>query len=732
MVRKLDLANDAVTVGLVNRLDGDDETEDETDDTAVEHETKDEDEEKRTDDDDTHPNTFGRKKSKSPKSVAVTLDLSLSAYANAREHFERKKKHAAKFAKTVARAGGAIESANRDLEARKRKAATSKKTGSGTVSLVRTPEWFEKFHWFITPENCLVLSARDASQTDALVKKYMGPHDAFVRAEISRAPATIVKAPRSALVAETSASTNADGEYSCLVPQLAGTPARRVCAAARVGHADRHFRLVGSRERRSQNRAERDPLAPGVVWHVGEKHYLPPSPLVMGYAYAFLVKSEEDVARHAEDRAVRSAFESVKSATQNASGVPERLAVDDPLLGGKSSGSSALDAFLDGSVESVAPDAVVGDAEGDRDDEDEDEDESLKNTDPAPRPGKGRVSAAERRAMKKRSKGAAKVGTNADVASGIERARDGDDGEDRGVRVGRVVLSKEKPKSRADASEMLKRETKKPPPRGKSGKAKRAAAKYAEQDEEDRALAMALLGVKIRETSVERDSKSREKPADDERASSSPSDDGGSEDDVTANVDQFEGDDVTANVDDAADDVDVDVDDAAVEESVSFLERDLARVARADWFTGAPFLETEVTHAVALVAPWDALKAFAYKAKLTPGSQKKGKAAKQALEIVTRAPPAADVMRETREAKKIRMRAEEETGEARLQPFLQPRSVTSIRSKPRGDIESGRSRGERLKRRRAGRRRRAPTATTRSSASSPPPPPPPPPATARC
>ena len=303
--------------------------------------------------------------------------------------------------------------------------------------------------------------------------------------------------------------------------------------------------------------------------------------------------------------------------------------------------------------------------------------------------------------MKKRSKDAAKAGTNADVASGIERARDGDDGEDRGVRVGRVVLSKEKPKSRADASEMLKRETKKPPPRGKSGKAKRAAAKYAEQDEEDRALAMALLGVKIRETSVERDSKSREKPADDERASSSPSDDGGSEDDVTANVDQFEGDDVTANVDDAADDVDVDVDDAAEEEkkSVSFRERDLARVARADWFTGAPFLETEVTHAVALVAPWDALKAFAYKAKLTPGSQKKGKAAKQALEIVTRAPPAADVMRETREAKKKRTRAEEETGEGAASSAVSSAPIGNVDpiEAPECDIESGRSRGERLK-----------------------------------
>ena len=732
LVRKLDLANDAVIVGLANRLDGDDTRDEETDDTAVEHEdettkqTKETNETRNTDDDKGGP--FGNvvsERKKSPKSVAVTLDLSLSAYANAREHFERKKKHAAKFAKTVARAGGAIESANRDLEERKRKAAGQKKTGSGTVSLVRTPEWFEKFHWFITPENCLVLSARDASQTDALVKKYMGPHDAFVRAEISRAPATIVKAPRSALLAyvqNSDALTNerTGEEYSCLVPQLSLAYAGAACLCRSAAWDTRTvisaWWVPASAVRMTAPNG--DPLAPGVVWHVGEKQYLPPSPLVMGYAYAFLVKSEEDVARHAEDRAARSAFGSVESVkTPNNSGDgetrrnpenpenPEHRIVDDPhdpLVRGKTSGgSSALDAFLDGSVESVAPDAVVGDAKGDREDEDEDEDEderkkNTKDTDPAPRSGKMRVSAAERRAMKKRSKGTAKAGTNADVASGIERARDGDDGDDEDVRVGRVVLSKTKPKSRADASETLKRETKKPPPRGKSGKAKRAAAKYAEQDEEDRALAMALLGVKIREKSVEleRDSKSREKPADDSEkaASPSPSDDGGSEeDDVTANVDDGEGDDI--DVDDAEDDDE--------KKSVSFLERDLARLARVDWFTGTPFLETEVTHAVALVAPWDALKAFAYKAKLTPGSQKKGKAVKQALEIVTRAPPAADVMRETREAmgKNKKTRAETETGEG---------ASSAASSAPIGDvdpieaasecaIESGRSRNERFK-----------------------------------
>jgi hypothetical protein len=41
---------------------------------------------------------------------------------------------------------------------------------------------------------------------------------------------------------------------------------------------------------------------------------------------------------------------------------------------------------------------------------------------------------------------------------------------------------------------------------------------------------------------------------------------------------------------------------------------------------------------VPVVAPWQALRGFRYKAKLTPGTQKKGKAAKQAAEICQKAP----------------------------------------------------------------------------------------------
>ena len=40
---------------------------------------------------------------------------------------------------------------------------------------LRKPHWFEKFNWFVTSENHLVLSGRDAQQNELLVKRWR-PH----------------------------------------------------------------------------------------------------------------------------------------------------------------------------------------------------------------------------------------------------------------------------------------------------------------------------------------------------------------------------------------------------------------------------------------------------------------------------------------------------------------------------------------------------------------------------
>lgn len=59
----------------------------------------------------------------------------------------------------------------------------------------RKPHWFERFHWFVTSENVLVLSGRDAQQNELLVKRHLAKGDVYVHADLHGASTTIVKAP---------------------------------------------------------------------------------------------------------------------------------------------------------------------------------------------------------------------------------------------------------------------------------------------------------------------------------------------------------------------------------------------------------------------------------------------------------------------------------------------------------------------------------------------------------
>lgn len=62
---------------------------------------------------------------------------------------------------------------------------------------------------------------------------------------------------------------------------------------------------------------------------------------------------------------------------------------------------------------------------------------------------------------------------------------------------------------------------------------------------------------------------------------------------------------------------------------------ELAEVAA---LTGQPLEEDELLYAVPMCAPYDAMAKCKYRVKLVPGPQKKGKAARQALEVLCATP----------------------------------------------------------------------------------------------
>lgn len=60
---------------------------------------------------------------------------------------------------------------------------------------VRVPEhWYDRFRWFYTADDFLVIGGRNADQNEELVRKYLDPNDRFFHAQAHGAPATILKA----------------------------------------------------------------------------------------------------------------------------------------------------------------------------------------------------------------------------------------------------------------------------------------------------------------------------------------------------------------------------------------------------------------------------------------------------------------------------------------------------------------------------------------------------------
>jgi nuclear export mediator factor NEMF len=155
---------------------------------------------------------------------------------------------------------------------------------------------------------------------------------------------------------------------------------------------------------------------------------------------------------------------------------------------------------------------------------------------------------------------------------------------------------------------------KKPLPRGKRSKAKKLAAKYKYEDEEDRALREALTG-----TAVARQRAAEEAAAKAAKAAEAAA--------AAERKKQAE----ERRIRQAAEHEEVRR--VMLEEGVDVLDStEQEQVGLADLLIGSPLPGDEILEIVPVCAPWAALARCKYKAKIQPGSQKKGKAVKEIVE----------------------------------------------------------------------------------------------------
>jgi predicted ribosome quality control (RQC) complex YloA/Tae2 family protein len=87
----------------------------------------------------------------------------LTAQANARKYYDKKKTAALKERKTLQSHNVAMKSAEKKTKQILREVAVS-----ANITKARKTYWFEKFYWFISSENYLVIGGRDAQQNEVL------------------------------------------------------------------------------------------------------------------------------------------------------------------------------------------------------------------------------------------------------------------------------------------------------------------------------------------------------------------------------------------------------------------------------------------------------------------------------------------------------------------------------------------------------------------------------------
>ncbi len=125
------------------------------------------------------------------------LDLTKSFSDNINLIFSK-----AKVAKT--KMEGALEALKKTEQQLKEEQEQTDLVSSKRITLVKDPRprWYQKFRYFISSDGFLVLSGRDASSNETIVKKHMNPNDVFLHTDMPGSPVTIIKNPEKIQIPE--------------------------------------------------------------------------------------------------------------------------------------------------------------------------------------------------------------------------------------------------------------------------------------------------------------------------------------------------------------------------------------------------------------------------------------------------------------------------------------------------------------------------------------------------
>ena len=120
--------------------------------------------------------------------MRITIDITKSLEKNAADYFEKAKKakHKLEGAKQALKESkNKLAKLEQELKIKQEKEKNKKPP--------RKKSWYEKFRWFYTSENFLVIAGRDATTNEIIIKKHTDKNDIVFHTELPASPFAVLK-----------------------------------------------------------------------------------------------------------------------------------------------------------------------------------------------------------------------------------------------------------------------------------------------------------------------------------------------------------------------------------------------------------------------------------------------------------------------------------------------------------------------------------------------------------
>ncbi|WPH00092.1 Hypothetical protein R9X50_00291500 [Acrodontium crateriforme] len=536
------------------------------------------------------------------KRLAVDIDLTASAWSNARQYYDQKRTAAVKQEKTAQASEKALKSTEVKVMADLRKGLKQEKE---VLRPVRRQHWFEKFVYFISSDGYLVLAGKDAPQNDLLYRRYLKKGDVYVHADLHGAASVIIK-------------NNPATPEAPIPPTTLGQAGHlAVCTSSAWDSKAGMSAWWVNAEQVSKTAPTGEYLATGGFVIRGKKNFLPPAQLLLGFAVMFVI-SDESKGRHLKHR-LRDAS-STAAAPENKDG---EMMKESEMVDGDGGDDDDDDEFPDAAhnvdEEDHFPDANDPPREGTissvvnaEDDDVDDSGDDAASPEPRSNPLQSHHLGPQAQEIAEKDESNDDDGEQDDELDDVTEARSALSIADTESQTPSDQGSKSNGKPASTASK--NNQKLKPQVRGKRGKAKKINAKYADQDDEDRELAMKLLGSKkaAEQRQAEEESKAaKAESAEEARLRRKAQHDKAQKEGLEAEEIRRLNMEAGMGNDDHHD--------------------ESSPLTQLDAMVGTPLPGDEILEIIPICAPWAALGKYKYKVKLQPGPQKKGKALREIL-----------------------------------------------------------------------------------------------------